>query len=270
MGRFLRTSREILGVLARGLVDPRNSLARRGRILGGFLASGVRLAAGTVVGRLGPRPELPMVLWDFERCPFSRAVRESLSSLDIDAEIRPCPKGGVRFRSELNGEGVPRLLDPNTGERISGSRAIITYLHKRYGVGRPPRFMVLAPVVQLTGLLMRLLTSGIGAHVRPSRAPAEALELWSFESSPFCRFARARLSELELPYMLHNVAKGSKRRKQFVVRSGKMQFPYLVDPNTRVAMFESQDIVDYLTRTYGVPGDGASTPAPVENKPRLS
>jgi hypothetical protein len=36
----------------------------------------------------------------------------------------------------------------------------------------------------------------------------------------------------ELPYLLHNVAKGSPSREGFVRRSGKMQVPYLVDPNT--------------------------------------
>ena len=33
-------------------------------------------------------------------------------------------------------------------------------------------------------------------------------------------------------------------------RAGKMQVPYLVDPNTSAAMFESADIVAYLNATY--------------------
>ncbi|MBU6283884.1 glutathione S-transferase N-terminal domain-containing protein, partial [bacterium] len=40
----------------------------------------------------------------------------------------------------------------------------------------------------------------------------------------------------------------------FVARSGKMQVPWLHDPNTGVSMFESADIVDYLDRTYAVDG----------------
>jgi glutathione S-transferase len=36
-----------------------------------------------------------------------------------------------------------------------------------------------------------------------------------------------------------------------VRRSGKMQVPYLADPNTGKAMFESADIVRYLYATYG-------------------
>ena len=61
---------------------------------------------------------------------------------------------------------------------------------------------------------------------------------------------REALCELELPYLLHNVAKGSAKRDAFVARSGKMMVPYLVDPNTGVSMFESADIVRYLHTTY--------------------
>ena len=81
-------------------------------------------------------------------------------------------------------------------------------------------------------------------------SPDKPLELWSFEASPFCRIVREALCELEIPYVLHNVAKGSPRREAFVARSGKMMVPYLVDPNPDRAMFESADIVAYLERTY--------------------
>jgi glutathione S-transferase len=52
--------------------------------------------------------------------------------------------------------------------------------------------------------------------------------------------------------VLHNVAKGSPKRDAFVRRSGKMQVPYLVDPNTSAAMFESAEIVAYLETTYAL------------------
>ena len=61
---------------------------------------------------------------------------------------------------------------------------------------------------------------------------------------------REVLCELELPYLLHNVGKGSPSREAFVKRSGKMMVPYLVDPNTGKEMFESDDIRDYLLTTY--------------------
>ncbi len=99
---------------------------------------------------------------------------------------------------------------------------------------------------------MSLPRAGRGGLARPNRAPERPLELWSFEASPYCRIAREALSELEIPYLLHNVAKKSPSRKAFVERSGKMMVPYLVDPNTGQEMFESADIVKYLRDTYGV------------------
>ena len=37
-----------------------------------------------------------------------------------------------------------------------------------------------------------------------------------------------------------------------MARSGKMQVPYLVDPNAGTEMFESADILAYLEETYGL------------------
>jgi glutathione S-transferase len=91
---------------------------------------------------------------------------------------------------------------------------------------------------------------GFGARAEPSHAPAQPLELWSFEASPFCRIAREALCRLEIPYLLHNVGKNSPSRDAFVTRSGKMMVPYLADPNTGQEMFESADIVRYLDQTY--------------------
>ena len=38
---------------------------------------------------------------------------------------------------------------------------------------------------------------------------------------------------------------------QAVQLSGKSQFPYMVDPNTRQQMGESDDIINYLYNEYG-------------------
>ncbi|KAE9673595.1 glutathione S-transferase, partial [Enterobacteriaceae bacterium TzEc077] len=87
------------------------------------------------------------------------------------------------------------------------------------------------------------------------------------------RVVRSVLSELELPYILHSVAKErwqdmgpailrlkpgkyeplkeGKREKLLPIMQGKMQVPYLVDPNTGVKMFESAEIVKYLKKQYG-------------------
>ena len=83
------------------------------------------------------------------------------------------------------------------------------------------------------------------------KEPAQPLELWSFEASPYCRIAREALCQLELPYILHNVGKNSPSRPAFVARSGKMMVPYLADPNTGKELFESAEIATYLHSTYG-------------------
>ncbi len=247
----LVVSQQVVVSIFKGLTDSQTSFRRKLNVMGGFIASGLRLSHATIVGRLGPRPRQPLVLWDFERCPWSRSVREALTTLDLDAEVRPCPKGGTRFRPELEGRGVPRLQDPNAGVTLIGSREIVEHLYQHYGAGRPPRVLNARPVVIFTGLGVRLFTAGRGAQVRPSRAPEKPLELYSFESSPYCRLARAALSELELPYVLHNVAKGSPKREAFIARAGRMQVPWLYDPNNGTGHFESAAIEQYLQTTYG-------------------
>ncbi|ONM04079.1 Thioredoxin family protein [Zea mays] len=46
--------------------------------------------------------------------------------------------------------------------------------------------------------------------------------------------------------------KGPTFRPKVLEMGGKKQFPYMVDPNTGVAMYESDDIIKYLADTYGV------------------
>ena len=178
---------------------------------------------------------------------------EALSMLDLPARILPCPKGGHRFRDELIARAgksqYPYLVDPNTGKEMYESADIVAYLFSTYGVGAPPA-LLMGPLPILAGAPIQLLRGTRGTFVQASRRPEQPLELWSFEASPFSRIAREKLCVLELPYLLHNVAKGSPSRGAFVARSGKMQVPYLADPNTRTEMFESADIVAYLEATY--------------------
>jgi glutathione S-transferase len=213
-----------------------------------------RGGAGLSVGALGPRPAQPLELYEFESCPYCRKVREALTTLDLEAMIRPCPKGGPNFREWVKREGgkaqFPYLVDPNTGKALYESDEIVRYLFAEYGDGRVPMLLSGGPINAVSGTLASALRLGGGVRYRPSRPPEQPLELWSFEASPFCRIAREALCELEIPYLLHNVGKGSPSRDAFVARSGKMMVPYLVDPNTGVEMFESADIVAYLESTY--------------------
>ena len=43
----------------------------------------------------------------------------------------------------------------------------------------------------------------------------------------------------------------TRNRKRMIELTGRMQVPYLIDPNTGTAMYESADIVRYLRQTYG-------------------
>ena len=208
------------------------------------------------VGKLGRRPTEPLQLYEFENCPFCRLVREALTTLDLEALIHPCPKGGQRFRPEVRRRGgkeqFPYLIDPNTGRELYESMDIVEYLFREYGDGPVPLSLSLRPLSKVGSTLASVVRVARGrGGVRPSSAAAKPLELWSFEASPYCRIVRETLCELELPYLLHNVGKHSPSRPAFVARSGRMLVPYLVDPNHDCAMFESADIVRYLQETYG-------------------
>jgi glutathione S-transferase len=214
-----------------------------------------RLGAGLRVEALGPRPETPLELYEFEACPYCRKVREAATALDLELSIYPCPKGGTRFRPrvrELGGkEQFPYLVDPNTGKALYESSDIVRYLFEHYGTGRPPLLYSAGLLGDLSAGLASAWRPGLGHRAEPSRPPREPVELWSFEASPFSRIAREKLCSLEIPYRLHNVGKGSPSRPAFERRAGRVQVPFLVDPNTNVEMFESADIVRYLDASYG-------------------
>ena len=94
-----------------------------------------------------------------------------------------------------------------------------------------------------------------GLIARPAaRQPEQPLELYEFESCPYCRKVREVLSELDLEYVARTCARGSATRETVIARGGKSQYPYLVDPNTGREMYESDDIVAYLDATYGADG----------------
>jgi glutathione S-transferase len=220
-----------------------------------------RLALGAWVGKVLARAERPLELFEFESCPYCRKVREAFSILDLTAMIYPCPKRGSRFRKEVEERGgkiqFPYLADPNTGKEMYESDDIVRYLFDTYGDGRVPVLLSAGLLTNLMAGLASVARPMQGTFYEPSNPPKEPLELYSFEASPFCRIVREALCSLEIPYLLHNVAKGSPGREAFVERSGKMMVPYLVDPNTATEMFESRDIVAYLRATYGRSKRGA-------------
>jgi glutathione S-transferase len=234
-----------------------------------------RFGAGVVTQPRTTRPQFLLELYEFEGCPYCRIVREALTELDLDALIRPCPHGGERFIPELVAKGgeyqVPYLHDPATNVWMYESADIIAYLYETYGPGTVPLRWRAAALQQLGSGLAGLWRMGAGSRARPSVAPAQPLELYSFEASPYARLARERLSELELPYVLRSVGRSTAadwlppglrdalnvknepqtlNRQVLLQRAGRITVPYLVDPNTNVEMGESAAIIAYLEKNY--------------------
>jgi len=217
-----------------------------------WTASVVRLGAGYVARPNGAkRPAQLLELYEWEACPFCRRVREALSELDLEAMIIPCPRGG-RNRQEVIALGgktqFPFLVDPNTGMKLYESEDIIRYLADTYGDGRRP--LSLGPLSVLGAGLASVLRPARGRRARAAEPAKQPLVLYGYEASPYCRLVRERLCELQLRYHLINVAKRSAARAAFVAKTGRMMVPYLEDPNTGRAMFESAEILDYLEQTY--------------------
>ncbi len=236
-----------------------------------ILSSSVRFWAGTNGSKVTVLPGLPLILYDKEACPRARLVREALTELNLDVEIRPCPLGSIRFINDVPTGRTPYLLDPNTQKAFSTTGQILQYLFYHYAGKNVP--------AKLKPSLMNLTTSSLASTVRlnagnrkkAGKPAAELLRLYSFESSPYSRPVRELLSELELPYLLINIGKQQwsdmgpanfrvnsgrytplpdTKRSAFFARHGNVQVPYLEDPNTDRYLFESKDIIRYLNREY--------------------
>ncbi|MBI4208513.1 MAG: glutathione S-transferase N-terminal domain-containing protein [Deltaproteobacteria bacterium] len=239
------------------------------------VASTVCLWRGTQTHPARTRPEKILELYDMEGCPFCRLVREVISELDLEVMIYPCPKGGSRFRREVEKRGgrqqFPYLVDPNTGTEMYESRDIIDYLFKTYGQRSVPPKWKARPISLASSIVGSVLRGGRGVRLKKASQVEKPLELYSFESSPYARPVREKLCELEIPYLLHNVGKvqladyilpnirkryfpqipvKGEMRTKLQERGGRLMIPYLVDPNTGKSFYESADILDYLTVTY--------------------
>ncbi|XP_031487024.1 uncharacterized protein LOC116255373 [Nymphaea colorata] len=84
------------------------------------------------------------------------------------------------------------------------------------------------------------------------RKPPERLQLYEFEACPFCRRVREASTELDLSLEVYPCPKGSSRHREMVTKlGGKEQFPFLIDPNTGISIYESGEIVKYLYQQYG-------------------
>ena len=69
-----------------------------------------------------PRPEVPLVLYEYEGSPFCRKVREAALILDLPLELRPCPGARAGFASELKERTGRMTVRPAAAYRRPGDR----------------------------------------------------------------------------------------------------------------------------------------------------
>lgn len=83
--------------------------------------------------------------------------------------------------------------------------------------------------------------------------PAQPLILYEYDGSPFCKRVRETINLLDLTveYRPCPGARQSAFSQELLQRTGKQTVLYLIDPNTGVEMFESDDQIKYLLDTYG-------------------
>ena len=216
------------------------------------LPFGSKVDEACIARPAGAVPKEPIILYEFEACPFCRRVREALSQLDLTVEVRPCPKDAVKHRTEVEAMGgkltFPFLVDPNTEAGEGGmyeSEDICRYLYATYGNGAEFPEGIISTTV-LTGWMPTLLRAGRGmtryanATTHAGAADLKPLTLYNYEGNQFARLAREALCELELPYTLFNCGKGSPKRATLTEVAGEgASVPYLVDPNTGQNVSES-------------------------------
>lgn len=203
----------------------------------------VALGQSTTVGEYSSSLS-NVVLYDGgESDPTSREIRECCTYLDLSVLVYPSGRG-----SRTEGKAQSIVVD---GEKSYSGKEAVEFLLADAG----------APTTTTTNgdaghFLASTLRSGRGMSVDLSRAPLapprKPLELYNYEGNQFCRLVREVLFELDLPYTSIACGKGSPKRAELAEISGSTTCPFLVDPNAKVSMGESADIVKYLEATYAV------------------
>ena len=241
------------------------------------IASALRLwngATSAVRSRPAPRPQL--TLYEYEASPWCRRVRETLCVLDLEADVRPCPRATLRVEGAYSSTSVykpevreaggrllfPFLVDHTAGVALNQSAAIVEHLWTAYGtdvVERPAvdRWLNGRPALDVERIALEasllpklvdfvLLAAPSGA--RPwahcglfeapvAKRPERPLLLHACEPEPGCRLVREKLCMLQLPY----------RHKP---RPAAAPLPHLEDPNTGWSSFGAPQALEYLEAEY--------------------
>jgi len=209
------------------------------------------------------RPVKALKLYEFEGCPFCRKVREAIVWLDLDPIVYPCPRDGKIYREFVKEKGgkaqFPYLIDENMNVAMYESDDIIEYLYENYGPGKDkvPSWISRSPLVTVSASIGMLARMSKGSKldknaltIADDGKEIEPIVFYGYETSPFCKIVRERLVELELPHQIKTCGRGSMKRNELMKKRGMFQVPYIEDPNTKKAMFESKDILEYLNKQY--------------------
>lgn len=213
------------------------------------LASKIRLNNALAVA---PRssPPLPhdLILYEYEASPWCRLVREYLTILDLDADIRPCPRqtlflegafdSSSRFRPEAmkyfkdatrsDDLTFPLLVDQTNKNddpvMVCQSYEILQHLWDQYGQSvlptrrhRPDQRVNAAAIpfpVKFLSLaapsyLRPFPTSGLLQTKSTTAIMDETLRLYQAEGCHESRLVREVLCTLELPYKSISAGKGT-------------------------------------------------------------
>jgi hypothetical protein len=102
------------------------------------------------------------------------------------------------------------------------------------------------------------ILKGLGKQIKETgkglkKIPIKPIEIYEFEGCPFCRKVREAVSILDIDVLFLPCPKGGPNfRLKASKLGGKKQFPFMVDLNTKVQMYESDEIIKYLFETYSV------------------
>ena len=207
-----------------------------------------------------PRPTQPLIIHEPTTTTTTIAadgkkVREALTILDLDCIFYP--------PSPSSSSSSLRLIDPNTNDNVeiqSSGDNVVEYLFKTYGGtdgGAIPFMLRRGWLNNLTaawsvGLRSKSKSSSNTSSNSRRSEVKHPLVYWGYEGSPFCVIAHEAIEDLRLPFLFRPTARGAPKRQELYDRYRHFQVPYVEDPNTGVALFESKDIVEYLYKTYGI------------------
>jgi anaphase-promoting complex subunit 7 len=222
------------------------------RDIGNFVAGVLRIGRGVQVSPAAtnaPRPEKPLVLYSYEGNQFCRLVREVLTELDLQYELRSAGKGSPRREelAEITGGSTqcPFLQDPNTNIAMAESADIISYLYKTYARYTPPNELlhwasdVILPLARPLFKTLTPIQAGFKGEDTAAydKAIADAkgriketiesnpVVMYTYKWSPFSVEAKALLDNLNIPYK--------------EISLGKEWIPGLLEsPETRAALLE--------------------------------